>query len=144
MEKAEAGVETALTAYVHPLAAVPDFKYLGWVISAYVNEWTILVHNFRKAKSKWERFSQVLGREGADDRTLGVFYIVFGLCGTSLRVRDVGYVPTHWEDAGQVPILCGTYIDGTASKEEARWDLGLTPTGGGDGGGGNTGGGEIR
>ena len=55
-------------------------------------------------------------------------------------VGDVGYVPTHWEDSGQLPPQCGPQIDGEVSKEEDIWEMGLPPTGGGNGGGGHEGG----
>ena len=72
-----------------------------------------------------------------------------GLChigsgGTYLHVGDVGYIPTHWEDAGRLPPSGGPYTDGTASKEEALWDMVLPPTGEGNGGGVHIVGGDIR
>ena len=68
-------METELTAYGRPLAAVPDFKYLGRVLSASDDEWPAVVHNLRMARSKWARLSWLLRREGADARTLGMFYV---------------------------------------------------------------------
>ena len=39
----------------------------------------------------------------------------------------------NWEDCGRLLPLGGLKTDGTVSEEEAVWDVGLTPTGGGDG-----------
>ena len=60
-----------------------------------------------------------------------------------LRFGDVGYVPMHWEDARRLPPSGGLQTDGAAAKEEAVKDMGLTPTGGGNGGGVHTGGRHI-
>ena len=71
----EAGVETELTDYGRPLTSVPPLKYLGQVLSASSDDWAEVVHNLRKARSKWAWLSRVLGREGADARMLGMFYV---------------------------------------------------------------------
>ena len=52
------------------------FKYMGRVLSALENDWPAVVTKLRKAQKKWVRLLRVLGREGADDRTLGTFYMV--------------------------------------------------------------------
>ena len=41
-----------------------------------------------------------------------------GAGGTSVWVRDVGYVPTHWDDAGWLPPQGGTQVYRATSKEE--------------------------
>ena len=40
------------------------------------NDWPAVVTKLRKDQKKWVRLLRVLGREGADDRTLGTFYMV--------------------------------------------------------------------
>ena len=67
-----------------------------------------------------------------------------GSGGTSLRLVDVGYVSTHWEDTGRFPPSCGPQTTGTAAEEEAVWDVGPPLTGGGNDRGGHTGGEGIR
>ena len=67
-----------------------------------------------------------------------------GSGGTSLQVVDVGYIPIHWEDAGHIPLSGGQQTDGSAYKEEAGWDVVLTPTSKGNGGGEHKGGEDIR
>ena len=64
-----------LTVYGRPLVAVPDLKYMGQALLASRNNWLAAVHNISKARSKWVGLSRVLGREGSDARTLGMFYV---------------------------------------------------------------------
>ena len=66
-----------------------------------------------------------------------------GVGGIFVWVGDVGYVSTHWEGDGKIPPQGGTQFDRMASEEECGWDIGLTPTGGGDDGGRYTGGGYL-
>ena len=56
-----------------------------------------------------------------------------GAGGPSVWVGDMSYVPTHWEESGRLPPQGGPSVYGLASKEEEGWDLGLTPTGVGNG-----------
>ena len=61
-EDARAVAATALTAYGHPLATVPSFKYLGNILSSLDDYWLEEVHNLGKAQKKWVGLSQVLSR----------------------------------------------------------------------------------
>ena len=56
----------------------------------------------------------------------------------------MGYVPTHWEDAGRLPPQGDPQVEGEADEYEDGWYLGLPPTGGGDDGGRPAGGGYIH
>ena len=47
------------------LEAVTEFKYIGRFLTAYDEDWPVVVANMLKAWSKWENFSRILGREGA-------------------------------------------------------------------------------
>ena len=49
-------------------------KHLGRVLTAYDNDWPVVVTNMRKARRKWGRFSRILGWEGANAWTPGTFY----------------------------------------------------------------------
>ena len=56
------------------LEVVTFFIYLGRFLTAYDNNFTVVVNNLRNAQSKWERFSSIFGWEGFDARTAGTFY----------------------------------------------------------------------
>ena len=83
------------------------------------------------------------GNEGGICLDIGDFLCRGGSGGTYLRVVDVGYNPSHWEEAGRLPPLGVLQTDGTEAKEEAGRAMGIPPNGGGDARGGNTGGGYI-
>ena len=69
-EEAEAGTAVALTSYGRPLTAVSSFKFLGQVLSESDDNWLVVIQNFWRARQKWA------GQEGANERTLGMFYTV--------------------------------------------------------------------
>ena len=64
---------TALKASAHPLNMLSSFKCLG-VISESDDNWPSVVANIREDRKKWAKLSRILGREGVDAKTLGVFY----------------------------------------------------------------------
>ena len=49
--------------------------------------------------------------------------VLRGSCSGSIFiwVRDVGYVPTHWEEFGRLPPHGGPQNDGTETMEETIW-----------------------
>ena len=51
------------------------------------------------------------GKGGEGFRDVGTILCCDGTCGTSIWARYVGYVPTDWEDAGQLPSLGGPLVD---------------------------------
>ena len=51
------------------------FKYLRRVLTASYYDWPSVVGNLRKARSTWDRFSRILGWEGADPHTSVTFYM---------------------------------------------------------------------
>jgi hypothetical protein len=53
---------------------VDCFKYLGRWLDENDNDLTAVRANIKKARDRWARFSRVLFREGADMRTMGIFY----------------------------------------------------------------------
>ena len=53
---------------------VSYFKYLGRIISSYDDNWPVVVANLQKELNNWAWISHILGREGADANTLGIFY----------------------------------------------------------------------
>ena len=65
-----------LTALVLPLMVVSSFNYLGWVLLESDDNWQTVIWNLQRAQRKWARLSWVIGREGLDARTLGMFYTV--------------------------------------------------------------------
>ena len=66
--------ERAFQDYDRPLETVTYFKYLGYFLMAFNEDWTAAVGNLRKARKSWSRLSRILGREGASPRVSGVFF----------------------------------------------------------------------
>ena len=64
----------AFQAYVIPLVAVLEFKYLGRVLTALYNNQPEVVGNLRKARKRWEKMSRILGWKGSDPQTSRKFY----------------------------------------------------------------------
>ena len=62
------------SAYGRPLEMVNSFKYLGQVISATDDNWSVMVRNLSQAKKFWIRMSRILIREGAAPRVFGLFF----------------------------------------------------------------------
>lgn len=56
------------------LDSVLTFRYLGWPLWAFEDDWPAIYHNLAKARVRWARFSRLLAREGADARMSGIFY----------------------------------------------------------------------
>ena len=84
----------ALTIYGLHLEAVPYFKYPVWVLLELNNDWPEVVHNPRKARSKWSQLSRLLGG-GVRLSDVGGVLFSGSSGGTSLWFGDVGYVPMH-------------------------------------------------
>ena len=57
-----------------------------------------------------------VGKGGVRCSYVGDILCSGGAGGTSLWVRDMGYVPTNREDAGQIPPSDGPHTDGTAAN----------------------------
>ena len=51
-----------------------SFRYLGRVISAEDDDWTVVVQNLEMARAVWRSMTRVLSREGADPRVSGFFF----------------------------------------------------------------------
>ena len=64
-EEANEVTSTAFSAYGLPLEMVKSFKYLGRVLSAADNDWTLVVQNLAKVRMAGRRMSRILIREGA-------------------------------------------------------------------------------
>ena len=54
---------------------VPLFKYSGRILSSSDNYCTAVEQNMRRVWGKWGRMVKILGREGVDRRTAGIFYV---------------------------------------------------------------------
>ena len=67
---------TAITAYGVPLYPITSFKFFGIFILELDNDWIVVVHKLQQARQKWSCLSRMLSREGADDQTLGIIYVV--------------------------------------------------------------------
>ena len=61
--------------YGAPMTEVLLFKYLGRTLSSSDNYWPAVEQNLRKAWGTWGRLVKVLGREGVDRKTTGIFCV---------------------------------------------------------------------
>ena len=50
-------------------------KYLRLLITATDNEWPAVTVNLQKARNIWYRLFSIFGKEGADPRMSGSFYL---------------------------------------------------------------------
>ena len=67
-------MEAAFQAYGRPLKAVNSLKYLRRVLTAFYDEYPVVVKKLRKARRKCVRFSSILVREGTKAWTSGTLY----------------------------------------------------------------------
>ena len=74
-EDTEERTERVFLEYWKALLAVHLFKYLGRMLSSSDNNWTEVEQNLRRVQGKWGRLAKIFGREGADRRTAGKFYV---------------------------------------------------------------------
>ena len=65
--------EMAFEAYRKQLEAVPNFKYLGRIMTAGDDDWPAVAGNLVRARNSWKRLTRILSREGADKRISGTF-----------------------------------------------------------------------
>ena len=72
-EKYQAGTVMDFWAYDRPLEIVLPFKYLIILLTETGDDWTALIANIWKAGKGWSCLDLIVGREGADTQTLGVF-----------------------------------------------------------------------
>ena len=63
--------ELEVETYEQPLTMVSSFRYLGRNLVATDNYWMEAIVNLRKTIWTWARLSHILGREGAEARTMG-------------------------------------------------------------------------
>ena len=63
-------------------------------------------------------FPVVLGSGNVGGRFLDVGTVLHcgGARGPSVWVGDVGYVPRHWEEYGQLLPKCGTQVEGKVAE----------------------------
>ena len=61
--------------YGKPLTAVSSFKYLGQTLPSSDDDCLAVEQNLRMAWVKWVWLKKCLGREVADRRTVGRFYV---------------------------------------------------------------------
>ena len=57
-----------------PLEILGEFEYLVRVLDKSSNDWPALYANLAKSRKCWGRFGRIMGKEGADVRTSGLFY----------------------------------------------------------------------
>ena len=66
--------ERAFQAYGKPMEAVLEFHYLGRLLTPTDDDWRAVAGNISKARVRWGRLAQVLGREGTDPKVSRSFY----------------------------------------------------------------------
>ena len=69
-------MERVFSAYGTPLTVVSLFRYLERTLFSTDKNWPAVEQNLQRAQVKWGRLVKILGREGADNRTVGRFYVV--------------------------------------------------------------------
>ena len=74
-EEVKAGKETALTSYVIYLTPISYFKYPEIIMSVLDDDWPAVVRNLIRVCNNWLHMTRVLGREGEDARTSGMFNV---------------------------------------------------------------------
>ena len=62
-------------AYIHPLAMMYAFQYLGSIMTAVYDNWKTVVTNLQKERKVYASQSRIMGKEGADARTSGCFHV---------------------------------------------------------------------
>ena len=129
----------ALTSYGSPLTEVPTLKYLGRVLYASDNDCLTVIWKFQKARQKWKHLYWVIVWEGADARTLGIFYTVVVqvvlLYGSDLWVISLRI----GKSAVRFLSLGDTAIDEADVTSGRGWDVDIPSPGGGGGEGRNAG-----
>ena len=68
-------MERVFSVHGTPMPAVSLFCYLGRTLLSSRDDWPAVERNLRRAQVKWGRLAKILGREGADRRTAGRFYV---------------------------------------------------------------------
>ena len=74
--------------------------------------------NIWKSQNNWEWLSWILGREGANAKTLEIFYKVGGPINAYVCIIDMGHDPTHWQDSGSFPLSSVLTSDVKITMEE--------------------------
>ena len=63
------------SAYGTPLTEVFSFLYLGQKKWSSEDDLPAVKQNLQRARGKWRQMVKILGRQGADRRTVGIFYV---------------------------------------------------------------------
>ena len=61
--------------YGTTLMEVSSFRYLGLTLPSTDDDWPAVEWNLWRTRVKWGRLANILGREGADKRTVGRLYV---------------------------------------------------------------------
>ena len=63
-------------AYGHPHETVTSFKYLELLFTVTADGWPAVIINLKKARNSWYCLYRIWGREGANPRMSGRFYLL--------------------------------------------------------------------
>ena len=100
-------------------------------------DWPEFVANICKAQKVWYRLSRIMGKEVADWRISGQFYVAFMQATLLLRLETWVVTPPHgaYIGGGNTTGWCGEYYE--APEATAIWGMGVTPNSGCAKGGGD-------
>ena len=84
------------------------------------------------------------GKRGVGCTDLGPDILDGGPVSNNLRVRGVGYEPTHRESVGRIPPQGGPQDDRETTSEREEWNVNITPAGGRNGRGRDVGDGDLH
>ena len=75
VEKIEEQMGRVFLEYGTPMTSVTSFWYLGRTLLYSNDDWLAVEQNLCRAWGNWGQLAKILGREEADVRTVGRFYV---------------------------------------------------------------------
>ena len=124
------------SAYGTPLREVYLLRYLGQTLLSLENNWPVVEQNLRGARGKWGRLENILGREGADRRTVGRFYVALLQAVLLFRYKTWVLTPPVGESPQGFPLPDSAAGGGHGTQTSTGWDMGVYTDWGGAGNGG--------
>ena len=76
------------------------FIYLRRILMAWGDYWAVVVENLRKARKRWARLSQILGRKGTDPRNSGNLYKAVVQATLLFSAETWVMCPSIWRNLG--------------------------------------------
>ena len=116
--------------YGQPLDMVTSFRYLGRVISAADDDWTVVFQNLVRAREVWKTIKRILIREGAEP-AVSVFFFKYMVQAVLLFVAET------WVVTPLISKVLGAFQDQMARRltgrlpqrqENGKWKYTLAAT----------------